>query len=93
MWKNATITGNILQEMAATFWAKLPQYTDQEQPKFSLGWLEDFKNRYRIKKYRRHGESGSVDQVVVEAELEDLREKLRPYENQDIYNIDESALF
>ena len=50
MRKEATITGEILKEIAAIFWSKLPQYADEEQPKFSTGWLDGFKNRHQISK-------------------------------------------
>lgn len=31
--------------------------------------------------------------IVVEEELQEIRETVQIYENEDIYNIDESALF
>ena len=93
MRKEATITGEILKEIAAIFWSKLPQYADEEQPKFSTGWLDGFKNRHQIRKYRRHGEVGAVDNVVVETELKNIREHLKEYDNRDIFNMDETGLF
>ena len=68
MRKNATITGDILREMAAIFWTKLSQYAGQESPRFSVGWLTGFKYRHQIKKYRRHGEARAVSQEVKEFE-------------------------
>lgn len=91
--KKATVTGDILKEMAATLWQKLPQYAGQEVPKFSIGWLDGFKARHNIKKYRQHGEAGAIDLVVVEEELQEIREAVNPYTNEDVYNIDESSLF
>ena len=41
--KDAVITGEILQQQAIKLWQALPQYQNQEQPKFSNGWLEGFK--------------------------------------------------
>ena len=93
MRKEATITGEILKEIAAIFWSKLPQYADEEQPKFSTGWLDGFKNRHQIRKYRRHGEVGVVDNVVIETELKNIREHLKEYDNRDIFNMDETGLF
>lgn len=91
--KRATVTGDILKEMAATLWQKLPQYAGQEVPRFSTGWLEGFKARHHIKKYRQHGEAGAIDQVAVEEELQEIRETIGPYTNEDMCNMDESALF
>lgn len=91
--KKATVTVDILKEMAAVLWEKLPQYAGEEVPKFSTGWLDSFKARHNIKKYRQHGESGSIDLVIVKEELQEIREAVNPYTNEDIYNMNESALF
>ena len=93
MFKNATITGDILREMATLFWSKLPQYASIETPKFSVGWLIGFKQRFHIKHYIRHGELGNVNRVMVEEELIEIRQDLDPYDSEDIYNMDESALY
>lgn len=47
--KKATVTGDLLKEMAAMFWEKLPQYARQPKPKFSTVWLEGFKAPNSIK--------------------------------------------
>lgn len=91
--KKAIVTGDLLKEMASVFWDKLPQYEGQLKPKFSTSWLEGFKVRHSIKKYQLYGEAGVVDMVVVEEELQELRETVQPYNNEDVYNMDESALF
>lgn len=49
--KSAIITGEILKEKALELWKSLPQYQDLEQPKFSNGWLDGFKKRFRIRQY------------------------------------------
>ena len=79
--------------MTLVFWNKLPQYSNEPQPRFSTGWLDAFKARYKIKKFRRHKESGAVDRVVVEEELSKLREDLKDVDSEDIYNMDETGLF
>lgn len=89
--KGAVITGDILKEMAAEFWIRLPQYNHLPIPKFSNGWLQAFKKRHQIKRYTRHGEAGAVDRVF-EKELIELREDILPYSDRDIYNMDETAL-
>lgn len=79
--------------MAATLWQKLQQYAGQEVPRFLTGWLDGFKARHNIKKYRQHRKEGAIDLVVVEEELQKIREAVNPYTNEDVYNMDESALF
>ena len=90
--KRATITDDILKGMALIFWDKLPQYADAPQPRFSTGWIDAFKARHQIKKFRQHGESRVVDRVLVE-ELAELREDLKNTDNEHIFNMDETALF
>ena len=88
------ITGLVLQEKAAQFWHKLPAYTATPMPKFSEGWLTNWKNWYGIKKFVFHGEDGSV--VVdedIEKQMENIQSILMDYERQDIYNMDETGLF
>lgn len=79
--------------MAAVFWEKLPQSAGQIKPKFSTGWLERFKARHSIKTIRQHGRAGAVDLIVVEEELHEIRETVQRYDSEDVYNMDESALF
>jgi hypothetical protein len=45
--KRAVITGDILKEQAIKLWKSLPQYEDYQQPKFSNGWLDGFKKRFK----------------------------------------------
>ena len=91
--KHATLTGELLIETALQFWRRLPQYQSLPEPKFSVGWLAGFKQRHGIKRQRKHGEVASVDAATVEAELVELRELLKDYELDDIYNMDETAIF
>ena len=71
------MTGDLFEEMAAVFWEKLPQYAGQPKPKFSTGWLKGFKARHSIKKFRQHGEAGAVDLIVVEEELQEIRDRVQ----------------
>ena len=68
-------------------------YPEAEGFEFSNGWLERFKARFAIKSYRRFGESGSVNMMVIENALPAIRELLDQYEWKDIYNMDETGLF
>lgn len=79
--------------MASLIWRKLPRYADIAPPRFSVGWLNGFKDRHSIKKYFRHEKVGAVDTVAVEEELIDLRNNLSEYDNEDIYNMNDSALY
>lgn len=65
--------------MAATLWQKLQQYAGQEVSRFLTGWLDGFKARHNIKKYRQHRKEGAIDLVVVEEELQKIREAVNPY--------------
>ena len=49
--KKAIITGDILKAKAKELGDALPQYDNVEQPKWSNGWLDGFKKRFKIKEY------------------------------------------
>ena len=73
--KRAPLSGDLLREMALKFWKRLPLYRNQPPPRFSIGWLDSFKRRYKITKHRQHGELGSVKRVEVEEECNGLRDQ------------------
>jgi hypothetical protein len=85
------MSGHFTKEKAAYFLAEL--YPSHGAFEFSNGWLEAFKNRRSIKSYRRFGESGSANMVVIEESLPQIRLTLDQYERRDIYNMDETGLF
>jgi hypothetical protein len=60
---------------------------------YSSGWLQGFKNRHGIKVRVVHGESASVNAEIVEDGRRKLREVLREYSPDRIYNMDETGLF
>ena len=93
MRQNITITGEILQQMASEFWERLPQYSQIERLKFSVGWLNVFKSRHAIKEYRRTGEAASVDHQALHEALLNLHQTLDPYHLNNIFNMDETALY
>ena len=66
-----TVTGDLIRSAASQIWARMPEYKDIEEPKWSEGWLNRFKHRHNIRKRRKYGESGSVD---VEGAQERLKE-------------------
>lgn len=90
--KGAYISGDILIEKARQIWSSLPQYRDQPPPAFSSGWLHRFKQRYNIKQRTYHGEAGSVPEDV-EEEMKAIRTIAGQYNEDDIYNMDETGLF
>ena len=91
--KKKTVTNEALKGVAKKLFHQLPQYHNVEPPKFSSGWLEGYKARYNIRNPIRHNEFGAVGQAAEEAELKDLREQLKNYKREDIFNMDETALF
>ena len=63
-------------------------------PKFSDGWLDNWKGRFGIKKVELHGEDGSVDITDnVEEIMNILQTKLMAFQEKDAYNMDETALY
>jgi hypothetical protein len=91
--ESAAITGDVIRATAPKLWEQLPQYKDFPQPKLSTGWLDNFKRCFSIRQHTRHGEAGSLNTNNVSDQLEDLHQRLRRYGNNDIYNMDETALF
>ena len=92
--KRAIITGDILKEKARQLWDTLPQYNGKGQPKWSNGWLDGFKKRFKIKEYVQHGEAGSAqtDHPDNIAQMELVRQLCKEYELRDILNMDETGL-
>jgi DDE superfamily endonuclease len=64
-------------------------------PAFSNGWLEGFKGRYRVKEYVLHGEAtlAAIDQDDAQKQIQDVRDLVATYGEEDTYNIDETRLF
>lgn len=60
---------------------------------FSKGWLFNFQRRRSLKARRMHGEAGSVSATAVEEGRSALQQVISDYNVQDVYNLDETALF
>jgi hypothetical protein len=93
--KKAVITGDILKAKAHEIWIQLPQYTQQQEPGWSNGWLDRFKKRHNIKEYKLHGEGASADIDGEDAikQMDNLRAECSTYALKDIFNMDETGLF
>jgi hypothetical protein len=87
----APITDAIIVEKAKQFANQLK--ITEDNITFSHGWLRCFKNRNKIKSIKTCGESGSVNNTIVEAAIPELTALLEQYNPNDIYNFDETALF
>ena len=59
----------------------------------SDGWLARFKNRYGLKSYHLHGEAASAPVGDLEASPSNLQAILALYQQEDIFNADETGLF
>ena len=90
--QKSAITSEELKDVAKRLFYQLPQYQHEEPPRFSYAWLEGYKARYNIKKHGHRDGSSATNQAVV-AEYERLREDLKNYKRDDIYNMEETALF
>jgi hypothetical protein len=93
--KGGFLTSDILKAKATEIWHRLPQYYHIEEPKWSNGWLQGFKNRFKIKEYVRHGEAADADIDNPEniAQMEKCRKLCKEYPEEDILNMDETGLF
>lgn len=85
------LSNAIITEKAKTF-AKLLNIPEA-QLKFSTGWLSRFKKRHGIAKIKLHGEDALADVDAAAVAIPELNRLLAQYHLQDIYNMDETALF
>ena len=59
--------------------------------KFSHGWFEGFKRRYKLKSYRRNGEGASSDAAAVSNGRDQIASVIAQYPWERVYNMDETA--
>ena len=60
---------------------------------FSVGWLQKFKIRNNIHQVKLQGEAASVNLITIADSLPQLRNICSDYSPEQIYNMDETALF
>ena len=95
MWFNdvrsnhASVNDEMLIEKAKQFGEKM-NITDFA---YSRGWLQNFKNRHGMSMKPMQGEANSADPEKVSAGRQRLKEVLKKYDPEDIYNMDETGLF
>lgn len=85
----ATIQDSNVQEMAK----KLAKVYKVDNFKASNGWLHKFKLRHNISSRVIKGESGLVDNELIESFKEVYSKKLESYSPDNIYNCDETGFF
>lgn len=66
---------------------------NEEKFKGSDGWITNFKKRHNLKQYNMHGEAASAPLQNLDAMRENLRQTLKNYSPEDIFNCDETGLF
>lgn len=71
---HVNILGDLIKSKSKLILKQL--YLSAEKFEFANGWLDRFKTQFGIKSFRRFGESGSVDMVVVEDARPILRQLL-----------------
>ena len=93
--KKAIISGDILKAQALKFWNVLPQFADVPEPKWSNGWLDRFKGRFKIKEYVQHSEAASADINSPGAirQIEYVQTLALEYKPRNVLNMDETGLF
>ena len=87
---NLPISGPIVRDKAL-FFAEALGHKDFMA---SIGWLDKFKKRHNITQKVMSGESAAVDENICEDWKNNiLPELIRPYDEKDIFNADETGLF
>jgi hypothetical protein len=91
--RGGIISGDLLRLKAEKFWSRIEVYRGQPLPSLSTGWLQNFKERYGIKKRVKHGEAASVDVEKAAKEMLEIAKVTETYRPCDIYNCDETGVF
>ena len=87
---NICISYDIIKQKAL---ALVDRLKVEDPPKFSNGWLQKFIKRHGFFKYKLHGESGSVNMVILNSAITALQVKIAKYDPSYVYNMDETGLF
>uniref|UniRef100_U9U643 HTH CENPB-type domain-containing protein n=1 Tax=Rhizophagus irregularis (strain DAOM 181602 / DAOM 197198 / MUCL 43194) TaxID=747089 RepID=U9U643_RHIID len=65
----------------------------EEKFKGLTRWINNFKKRHNLKKYNIHGEAAGAPLQDLDAMHENLRQTLKNYALEDIFNCDETDFF
>lgn len=87
--RNISVSGDILQQKAL----ELAKHLGNHDFKASNGWLNSFLSRHMISSKRIIGESKTVDESYILNFKKSYMEKLKEYEDRNVYNCDETGLF
>jgi hypothetical protein len=91
---NVAISDDLVVAATKRFYALLPRSANEKELQFSHGWVQNFKKRYNIKGYTRHGEDASADvSEEVLKKMEDIKTLVSQYRSCDVFNMDETGLF
>src|SRR3989337_1312838 len=83
------IIDNILSTKALGFAFLLKE----DKFKCSGGWVDNFKKRHNLRQYNIHSEAASAPLEDLDTMRENLRQTLKDYSPEDIFNCDETGLF
>ena len=86
---NLTITDSIIKQKGMKF----AELLNNQDFSGSSGWLTNFKQRYSIREYSKHGEAQSAPLEQLPEMRRDLQNILKEYQLNDIFNCDETGLF
>src|SRR6185369_2261013 len=84
-----TITDSIIKQKGMKF----AELLNNQDFSGSSGWLTNFKQRYSIREYSKHGEAQSAPLEQLPEMRRDLQNILKEYQLNDIFNCDETGLF
>lgn len=60
--------------------------------KFSNGWIQKFKSRNLLRRFKLHGEAGSMDEAALAICRDKMQVLASDYNPRDIFNMDETGL-
>ncbi|GBC31133.2 CENP-B homolog protein 2-like [Rhizophagus irregularis DAOM 181602=DAOM 197198] len=83
------INGDILREKAKIF----ARGFEIDNFVASTGWIDKFKQRHHLKEYVKWGEAKSAPLETLEEERRKLREIIKNYDLNDVFNCDETGLY
>jgi len=95
--RHVMINGHLIRQQGEILQARINNtHSSADQKlalKFSNGWLEKFCQRHGFRQKIAHGESGSIQQSILDKEIPAIKEVLQQHHPDDIFNADETGLF